>query len=44
MTGFISDKGFEMEREPIGVTCGDPKGAVVDYRQGQRFTSRWLVP
>lgn len=44
VTGFISDKEFEMEREPIGVTCDDPKGAVVDYRQGQRFTSRWLVP
>ncbi len=43
VTGFISDKEFEMDREPINARCEGAAGTLATYRQGQRFSSRWLV-
>jgi peptidoglycan hydrolase-like protein with peptidoglycan-binding domain/predicted nucleic acid-binding Zn-ribbon protein len=44
ITGFISDQEFQMDREPVSASCEDPGNTMQTYRQGQRFTSRWLVP
>jgi peptidoglycan hydrolase-like protein with peptidoglycan-binding domain len=43
ITGFISDKEFDMEREPISASCETVGNTLAEYRQAQRFTSRWLV-
>ena len=42
-TGFISDTEFGVEREPFGVLCEDDAVALERHKQGQKFTSRWLV-
>jgi uncharacterized protein/peptidoglycan hydrolase-like protein with peptidoglycan-binding domain len=44
ITGFISDQEFQMDREPVSASCEDPGNTMQTYRQGQRFTSHWLVP
>jgi hypothetical protein len=32
-----------MSREPFSPPCETASSAMTDYRQGERFTSRWLV-
>ncbi len=44
ITGFVSDKEFDMAREPIGVPCDEASRALEAYRQEQRFASRWHAP
>jgi hypothetical protein len=44
VTGFISDKEFDVEREPFSARCETAAASLSAYRQGQRFASRWLVP
>ncbi len=43
ITGFIEDKEFAMQREPVSSTCEDPAGRMRAYKVGQRFGSRWLA-
>ncbi len=44
VTAFVSDKEFSMDREPFVEACDQAEKSILTYRQGQRFTSRWLVP
>jgi hypothetical protein len=42
-TAYIDDKEFAMAREPFSAPCDSASTAMADYRQGERFTSRWLA-
>src|SRR4051794_1265368 len=42
-TGFISDTEFGVEREPFGELCESGVAVLARYKQGQKFTSRWVV-
>lgn len=42
ITGFVSDQEFGMDREPFVELCDKAGDAIAAYRQGLRFTSRWL--
>ncbi|MFT0891243.1 hypothetical protein [Pseudochelatococcus sp. G4_1912] len=43
ITGFVADPEFQMEREPFEVTCKDSESALLAYKRGARFISRWNV-
>jgi hypothetical protein len=44
ITGFIDDKEFAMQREPISVNCDDANVRLEQYKHENSFISRWLAP
>ncbi|CAA2156781.1 hypothetical protein MBRA_02215 [Methylobacterium brachiatum] len=44
VTGFVNDAEFSVTREPFGEICDEAGPKLARYKQGARFTSRWIVP
>ena len=44
VTGFVNDAEFSVVRDPFGETCEEAGSKLVRYKQGERFSSRWIVP
>lgn len=44
VTGFVNDAEFSVVRDPFGETCDEAGPNLVRYKQGEHFTSRWIVP
>ncbi|MDP4022019.1 hypothetical protein Q8W71_05245 [Methylobacterium sp. NEAU 140] len=44
ITGYVSDTEFGMVRDMIGEPCDGSGPKLVQYKQGERFVSRWIAP
>lgn len=44
VTGFVNDAEFGVVRDTFGEPCDDVGSKLARYKQGERFTSRWIVP
>lgn len=44
VTGFVNDAEFGVVRDMIGEPCDGSGPKLVQYKQGERFVSRWVAP
>ena len=44
ITGYVDDAEFGVKRDPIGTQCDGSQPKLAQYKQGERFTSRWIAP
>ncbi|MFJ7436972.1 hypothetical protein ACIQW5_04860 [Methylorubrum thiocyanatum] len=44
VTGYVNDAEFSVTRDPFGETCDEVGPKLARYKQGERFTSRWIAP
>jgi tetratricopeptide (TPR) repeat protein len=42
IVGYVSDREFEVERDPIAVTC-ENDGAINGYKRARKFSSKWFA-
>ena len=42
VVGYVADREFEVERDPIAVTC-ENDGAINGYKQARKFSSKWFA-
>ncbi|WP_289015460.1 peptidoglycan-binding domain-containing protein [uncultured Methylobacterium sp.] len=43
VTGYVNDAEFGVMRDPFGETCDEVGPKLARYKQGERFSSRWIV-
>lgn len=43
VTGYVNDAEFGVTREPFGELCDEVGPKIARYKQGEHFTSRWVV-
>ncbi|MFC6775361.1 hypothetical protein [Methylobacterium gregans] len=43
MTGYVNDAEFGVIRDPFGETCDEVGPKLARYKQGERFSSRWIA-
>lgn len=44
VTGYVNDAEFGMVRDMIGEPCDGSGPKLTQYKQGERFVSRWVAP
>ncbi len=44
VTGYVNDAEFGMVREAVGLPCDGSGPQLAQYKQGERFVSRWNAP
>ncbi|KQO99312.1 hypothetical protein ASF33_06655 [Methylobacterium sp. Leaf92] len=43
VTGYVNDAEFGVVRDPFGEVCDEVGPKLARYKQGERFSSRWIV-
>ncbi|WP_156467599.1 peptidoglycan-binding protein [Methylobacterium sp. Leaf102] len=43
VTGYVNDAEFGLMRDPFGESCDEVGPKLARYKQGERFSSRWIV-
>ena len=44
VTGYVDDAEFNVKRDAIGIQCDGGDAKLAQYKQGERFTSKWIAP